>query len=61
MAFLQKLYDVAEPDNYTSVELPVGLDHISFISGYIAFTRAPTEQKSKSTCKTSTSSLTAVC
>ena len=47
MALLQKVYGVAEPDKYISFELPVKLDHTSFIDGYIPFTRALIEQKGR--------------
>ena len=47
MALLQKVYGVAEPDKYISFELPVKLDHTSFIDGYIASTRVLIEQKGR--------------
>ena len=47
IALLQKVYGVAEPDKYISFELPVKLDHTSFIDGYIASTRVLIEQKGR--------------
>ena len=47
MALLQKVYGVAEPDKYISFELPVKLDHTSFIDGYIPSTRVLIEQKGR--------------
>ena len=47
MALLQKVYGVAEPDKYIYFELPVKLDHTSFIDGYIASTRVLIEQKGR--------------
>jgi len=47
MALLQKVYGVAEPDKYISFELPVKLDHTSFIDGYIPFTCVLIEQKGR--------------
>ena len=47
MALLQKVYGVAEPDKYISFELPVKLDHTSFIDGYIESTRVLIEQKGR--------------
>ncbi|MCH5279495.1 MAG: class I SAM-dependent DNA methyltransferase [Christensenellaceae bacterium] len=46
-ALLQKVYGVAEPDKYISFEVPVKLDHVSFIDGLIASTRVLIEQKSQ--------------
>ena len=45
MGLLQKVYGVEEPDKFISFELPVKLDHTSFIDGYIADTRVLIEQK----------------
>ena len=45
LALLQKVYGVAEPEKYISFELPVKLDHTSFIDGYITETRVLIEQK----------------
>ncbi|NBI66131.1 class I SAM-dependent DNA methyltransferase [Pseudoflavonifractor sp. 60] len=45
LALLQKIYGVEEPEKYISFELPVKLDHTSFIDGYIADTRVLIEQK----------------
>ena len=47
IALLQKVYGVAEPDKYISFELPVKLDHTSFIDGYIPSTRVLIEQKGR--------------
>ena len=47
MGLLQKVYDVEEPDKYISFELPVKLDHTSFIDGYIESTRVLIEQKGR--------------
>ncbi len=47
VALLQKVYGVTEPDKYISFELPVKLDHTSFIDGYIASTRVLIEQKGR--------------
>ena len=35
LALLQKVYGVDEPEKYVSFELPVKLNHTSFIDGYI--------------------------
>ena len=47
LALLQKVYGVEEPEKYISFELPVKLDHTSFIDGYIADTRVLIEQKGR--------------
>lgn len=47
LALLQKVYGVDEPEKYVSFELPVKLDHTSFIDGYIESTRVLIEQKSQ--------------
>lgn len=47
MGLLQKVYGVAEPDQYISFEAPVKLDHVSFIDGYIPETRVLIEQKGR--------------
>ena len=47
MGLLQKIYGVEEQDKYISFELPVKLDHTSFIDGYIADTRVLIEQKGR--------------
>lgn len=47
MALLQKVFDVEEPDKFIAFEVPVKLDHTSFIDGYIADTRVLIEQKGK--------------
>lgn len=45
MALLQKVFGVEEPDKYIAFEVPVKLDHTSYIDGYIASTRVLIEQK----------------
>ena len=45
LTLLQKIYGVEEPEKYISFELPVKLDHTSFIDGYISDTRVLIEQK----------------
>ena len=47
LALLQKVYGVDEPEKYVSFELPVKLDHTSFIDGYIESTRVLIEQKGR--------------
>ena len=47
LALLQKVYRVEEPEKYISFELPVKLDHTSFIDGYIESTRVLIEQKGR--------------
>lgn len=47
LALLQKVYGVEEPEKYIAFELPVKLDHTSFIDGYIGATRVLIEQKGK--------------
>ena len=44
-SLLQKIYGVAEPDKFIAFELPVKLEHTSFIDAYIASTRVLIEQK----------------
>ena len=44
-ALLAKVYGVAEPDKYISFEVPVKLDHTSFIDGLIPATHVLIEQK----------------
>ncbi len=44
-ALLSKVYGVAEPDKYISFEVPVKLDHTSFIDGLISATHVLIEQK----------------
>ncbi len=39
LALLPKVYGVNEPKKYISFELPVKLEHTSFIDGYIESTR----------------------
>ncbi|WP_297212458.1 DNA methyltransferase [uncultured Flavonifractor sp.] len=45
MDLLRNVYGVAEPEKAIEFELPVKLDHISFIDGYIKETRVLIEQK----------------
>lgn len=45
LALLQKVYGVAEPDKFIKFEVPVKLNHTSFIDGYIGETRVLIEQK----------------
>ncbi len=45
ISLLSKVFGVAEPDKYVEFELPVKLDHTSFIDGYIGATRVLIEQK----------------
>ena len=45
LALLQRVYGVEGAEKYISFELPVKLDHTSFIDGYIAETRVLIEQK----------------
>ncbi len=47
LALLQKVYGAEEPEKYISFELPVKLDHTSFIDGYIESTRVLIEQKGR--------------
>ena len=47
IALLQKVYGIEEPDKYISFEVPVKLDHTSFIDGYIESTRVLIEQKGR--------------
>lgn len=47
IALLQGVYGVDEPTKYIQFELPVKLDHTSFIDGYIESTRVLIEQKGK--------------
>ena len=47
ITLLQKVYDIEEPDKHISFEVPVKLDHTSFIDGYIESTRVLIEQKSR--------------
>jgi len=44
-ALLAKVYGMAEPDKYISFEVPVKLDHTSFIDGLIPATHVLIEQK----------------
>ncbi len=45
LSLLQKVYDVAEPEKFIAFELPVKLDHTSFIDAYISETHVLIEQK----------------
>lgn len=45
MGLLQKVFGVAEPDQYIEFEMRVMLGHTSFIDGYIRSTRVLIEQK----------------
>ena len=45
LSLLQKVFGIAEPEKEISFEVPVKLDHTSFIDGYIASTRVLIEQK----------------
>ena len=47
ISLLQGVYDVEETTKYIQFELPVKLDHTSFIDGYIESTRVLIEQKGK--------------
>ncbi len=47
IALLQKVCGVKEPDKYIAFELPVKLDHTSFIDDYIESTRVLIEQKGR--------------
>ena len=47
LALLQKVYDVDEPEKHIAFELPVKLDHTSFIDGDIESTRVLIEQKGR--------------
>ncbi len=47
LALLQKVYGVAEPEKYIDFEVPVKLDHTSFIDGFIRDTRVLIEQKGR--------------
>lgn len=48
LSLLQKVYDVTDPVGFIEFELPVKLDHTSFIDGYIPSTRVLIEQKGSS-------------
>ena len=45
-SLLQKVFGVEEPEKAIAFELPVKLDHTSFIDGYIPSTHVMIEQKS---------------
>lgn len=45
LSLLQKVFGVSEPEKEIAFEVPVKLDHTSFIDGYIASTRVLIEQK----------------
>lgn len=46
LALLRNVFGVTEPEKYILFELPVKLDHTSFIDGFIPETRVLIEQKS---------------
>ncbi len=46
-ALLSKVYGVAEPDKFIQFEVPVKLDHTSFIDAYLPATRVLIEQKGR--------------
>ncbi|MBR0375837.1 MAG: class I SAM-dependent DNA methyltransferase, partial [Firmicutes bacterium] len=45
ISLLTNVFGVADPANYIKFELPVQLEHVSFIDGYIGATRVLIEQK----------------
>ena len=45
IALLQQVFGIQDPTKYVSFEVPVKLDHTSFIDGYISETRVLIEQK----------------
>ena len=47
MGLLQKVYGITEPDNFITFEVPVKLDHTSFIDAFIPSTRVLIEQKGR--------------
>ena len=47
LALLQKVYGIDEPEKYVAFEVPVKLDHTSFIDGYIESTRVLIEHKGR--------------
>lgn len=47
IALLQQVYGIEEPTKYIAFEVPVKLDHTSFIDGYISETRVLIEQKGR--------------
>ncbi len=47
ISLLQDVFGVEEPTKYIQFELPVKLDHTSFIDGYISATRVLIEQKGR--------------
>lgn len=47
IALLQQVYGIEEPTKYIAFEVPVKLDHTSFIDGYISETRMLIEQKGR--------------
>jgi len=47
IALLQQVFGIEDATKYISFELPVKLDHTSFIDGYIGATRVLIEQKGK--------------
>lgn len=47
LALLRNVFEVNEPEKYIQFEVPVKLDHTSFIDGFIPETRVLIEQKGK--------------
>ena len=47
LALLRNVYGVTEPEKYIDFEVPVKLDHTSFIDGFIRETRVLIEQKGR--------------
>ena len=47
LTLLQKVFGVAEPEKYIDFEVPVKLDHTSFIDGLIRDARVLIEQKGR--------------
>ncbi len=47
LALLRNVYGVTEPEKYIDFEVPVKLDHTSFIDGFIRDTRVLIEQKGR--------------
>lgn len=57
MDLLQNVLDVENPSQFIEFEVPVKLDHTSFIDGYIPATHVLIEQKSSDVIKQSDGSL----
>ena len=47
MTLLQKIFEIEEPEKFISFEVPVKLDHTSFIDAYIESTHVLIEQKGR--------------